>query len=235
MANLATARPLPKSVQVSEMLIREIASGRLADGARLPTERQMAADLGIAIGTLRKALAVLADKGLLERRQGSGNYVRAQTNVDSVYTLFRLELLAGGGLPTADVLDVLKLKRPEEATGFSGKFGHRIRRLRYLNGQPIAVEEIWLDTRYTGEVQAANLVESLYKFYKEALGLVISQVEDRVGVSTVPDWAPCAFERPLDTACGFIERLGYDQQGRTAEYSRTWFNQDAVRYTIRLR
>ena len=100
---------LPKTLQVSEMLIREIVSGRIPDGSRLPSERQMAADLGIAVGTLRRALAILEDKGLLNRIQGSGNYVQAKASVPSVYSFFRLELLDGGGLPTADIIDVFNV------------------------------------------------------------------------------------------------------------------------------
>ncbi|MEL6700823.1 MAG: GntR family transcriptional regulator, partial [Pseudomonadota bacterium] len=66
---------LPKHLQIGEMLVREIASGRLADGARLPSERQMASELNVAVGTLRRALDDLTERGLLERVQGSGNYV----------------------------------------------------------------------------------------------------------------------------------------------------------------
>ena len=54
---MAQTSELPKFIQLSEMLIREIAAGRLVDGARLPPEREMADDLGVAVGTLRKALA----------------------------------------------------------------------------------------------------------------------------------------------------------------------------------
>ena len=45
-------------------------------------------------------MADLERKGLLERREGSGNYVRHRAEVDSVYAMFRLELIGGGGLPT---------------------------------------------------------------------------------------------------------------------------------------
>jgi hypothetical protein len=74
-----------------------------ATGERLPPERDMAEELGIAVGTLRKALAELQNRGLLERVQGSGNYVRAISDPKSVYAMFRLELLGGGGLPTAEI------------------------------------------------------------------------------------------------------------------------------------
>ena len=102
----------------------------------------MAADLGVAVGTLRKALQDLAEKGLLERVQGSGNYIRAQPEVASIYALFRLELVAGGGLPSAEVLEVTRCAKPAHLPEFgSGAEAHRIRRLRLLSGQPAAVEE----------------------------------------------------------------------------------------------
>lgn len=235
LSRLTDSRPLPKSIQVTEMLVREIVSGRIADGARLPTERQMASDLGIAIGTLRKALAALEERGLLERVQGSGNYVRAKTDIDSVYAFFRLELLKGGGLPTAHVLDVLRLRRPTEAIGFSGKMAHRIRRVRYLDDVEIAIEEIWLDDKYTPSIKESDLLDSLYYFYMQTFGLIITNIEDRVGVSEIPDWVPAKFALQHQEPAGYIERMSFDQNGDPAEYSRTWFNQNVARYTIRLR
>ncbi len=232
---MSNVRALPKSLQTSEMLIREIASGRLADGTRLPPEREMAEELGIAIGTLRKALARLEEKGLLERVQGSGNYVRSKPDVESVYAFFRLELSEGGGLPTADVLDVVKTARPEAAGGVLSAEAHRIRRLRYLDERPVALEEIWLDGRFAKEIDAEALLDSLYYYYKQALGLVISQVEDRVSVGAVPDWVPDGFGRRAGETAGYVERIGYDQNGAPAEFSKTWFDSEAARYTIRLR
>jgi len=75
---MARSQALPKYIQVSEMLIREIAAGHLSDGARLPPERDMAVGLDISVGTLRKALADLEDKGMLERVQGSGNFAASR-------------------------------------------------------------------------------------------------------------------------------------------------------------
>lgn len=229
-----STQSLPKAVQISEMLIREIAAGRLTDGARLPTERQMAGDLGIAVGTLRRALAILEEQGLLDRVQGSGNYVRAKKDIRSVYSFFRLELVEGGGLPSADVLEVLRLRKPVDIPDIGvSEWGHRIRRLRLLSGQPVAYEEIWLDYRFCEKLQAADLNESLYLYYKDRLGLVISEVEDRIGVSELPDWGIASLGIPSGSHCGYVERIGKAQDGSAAEYSRTWFDQSAARYTVR--
>ena len=122
---------LPIYLQFAELLARDIAAGRLVDGEKLAPERDMAAELGIAVGTLRKALAELQNRGLLQRVQGSGNYIRAISDPKSVYAMFRLELIKGGGLPTAEVLSVERLKKTGELPEFgSSDEGHRIRRIR---------------------------------------------------------------------------------------------------------
>lgn len=227
---------LPLHQQISEMLIREIAAGRMMDGEKLPPEREMAAGLGIAVGTLRKALAELERQGLLERVQGSGNYVRARTDAAGVYGLFRLELVEGGGLPTADVLSVERLpKEPDMPAYGRSAEGHRIRRLRRLGGRPAAVEEIWLDGSFVDRVIPDDLSDSLYLFYRRALGIWISRAEDRIGVAPVPDFAPGAFGMRPGTPAGYIERIGWAQDGASAEFSRTWFDPSVARYVSRLR
>ena len=228
--------PLPVHLQISEMLIREIAAGRLADGARLPTEREMAANLGIAVGTLRRALADLTEKGLLDRIQGSGNYVRARSDLLGVYAFFRLERIGGGGLPTAETLSVERLRKPSDLPEFgSADEAHRIRRLRRLDGEPAAIEEIWLDASRAERLGSEDLSESLYLHYRLALGFTIARAEDHIAVAPVPDWAPVDF-RPLPgTVVGFVERIAWAGDGASVEYSRTWFDPGAARYISRFR
>ena len=227
---------LPKYVQTAELLIREIAAGRLADGARLPPERDMAGDLDISVGTLRKALNDLTDRGLLERVQGSGNYVRHKAEAAGGYAFFRLELVDGGGLPTADILSVDRMKKPEDLPKFGrSDEGHRIRRLRRLSGVPAALEEIWLDAGWAETVTREDLLESLYLFYRTQLGLWIARAEDRIGVDSVPDWGVPEFKLRAGAPAGFIERWGRTNDGDIAEFSRTWFDASVARYIARMR
>lgn len=236
MSTSRNAYALPMHQQVSEMLIREIAAGRMIEGEKLPPERDMAANLGIAVGTLRKALGDLERKGLLSRIQGSGNYVRSQPDVASVYSMFRLELLEGGGLPTARVLSVDRLAKPMDLPVFgSSSEAHRIRRLRSLGGEPAALEEIWLDGSHAETVAIEELSDSLYLYYRKALGIWILRAEDRVGVGQVPGWAPPEFGLAPGAAAGSIERTGWMQDGASAEFSRTWFDHGVARYVARLR
>ncbi|MBD3763238.1 MAG: GntR family transcriptional regulator [Rhodobacterales bacterium] len=233
---MAAQGSLPLYQQIAELLIRDIAAGRLIDGERLPPEREMAASLGIAVGTLRQALKSLAEKGLLDRVQGSGNYVRAKADAASVYTLFRLERVQGGGLPTARVLSVDRCPRDPRLPAFGDHpEGHRIRRLRFLSGQVAAVEEIWLDAARIDRLSAADLLESLYLFYRQRLGIWIARAEDRIGQGPLPDWAPGEFPHPPGTPLPLITRVSWAQDGKSVEASFTWFDPETVRYVARLK
>ncbi|SMP12439.1 GntR family transcriptional regulator [Shimia sagamensis] len=225
---------LPLYLQISETLIREIAAGRLVDGERLPPERELAKQYGTTVRTLRKSLAELEKQGMLERVQGSGNYVRATQSGRSVYSMFRLELPGGGGLPTADILSVHDMDKPSGLPAFgTSNHGTRIRRLRYLDDVVIAVEEIWLDGD-AGKVDPAKLSESLYHYYQKQLGFWIRRAEDRVSIGHVPDWAPEAFGQLPGAVSGYIERLSWSQTSAPVEFSRTWFDPEHSIYIQRL-
>ena len=232
---MATSSALPKYIQISEMLIREISAGQLANGARLPPERDMARSLDISVGTLRKALTDLENKGLLERVQGSGNYVRHKPDVSSVYSFFRLEKLGGGGLPRAQVLSVDRLPKPIAANAVGNDAeGHRIRRLRWLDETMIALEEIWLDGSFCAQLDAEDLSESLYHYYRENLGLVIGSVEDRITLANVPKWAPKAFHLRPGQPAGYVQRVGHSTAQDAVEFSRTWFDTERACYVSRM-
>jgi len=227
---------LPRYRQIGELLVREIDAGRLLDGERLDPERDMAAQLGTSVGTLRKALAFLEAEGLLERRQGSGNYVRNRGGRDGIYAFFRIERLSGGGAPSAQILSVDRRPKPPEAPEFGQTAdGHRIRRLRMLDGIPAVAEEIWLDGSYAATLKAADLGDSLYLAYKERFGLWIMRAEDRVSVAPAPDWAPAAFGVRPGEMCGYVERVSWSQTGARAEWSKSWFDPAVARYVQRIK
>lgn len=245
----SAATKMPLHLQISDMLAREIQSGILVDGEKLAPERQMAARLSISVGTLRKALQELQDKGMLQRIQGSGNYVNHHPDADNVYALFRLELINEKGAPTAELLGVERRMKPDDLPAF-GQSSHafRFRRLRRIGGTIAALEEIWLDGSYAQSISAKDVSDSMYLFYKEHLGFWIARTEDRVSVASTPAWAPTRWtlgeqntgkrnthKQNSDklTTCGYVERLSRDQHGRLAEFSRTWFDPNTVQFVSR--
>ena len=227
---------LPIYIQITELLSREIAAGVWPDGTRLPTEAELAAQLNVAIGTLRKSLAILEQRGLLERIQGSGTYVRRKAKTGAIYEFFRLELKTGStGLPTAKTLSVDKLPNPDFLPAFgdgSSTHAWRVRRLRYLGDTPAALEEIWFDARHVDGLSIDSLGDSMHLFYKEKLSFWVARVEDRVSASPCPSFFD---DQPFDPGApfGFVERISWDQAEVIEEYSRNWYDPETVAYVGR--
>jgi DNA-binding GntR family transcriptional regulator len=238
---IGQAQPLPLYIQISELLTRQIAAGHWQDGERLPTEAELAPQLGVAVGTLRKALAELESRGMLARKQGSGTYVRTPREGRSIYEFFRLELKDGVGLPTAQVLSLQRVKHPAGVPRFGAEpadgpaFCQRVRRLRYLDRVPVALEEIWFDARHAPSLKVDALSESLYLYYRNALGFWISRVEDHLGLGHVPDWAPPELGLAPGAPACCVARQSWAQTGALEEYSLTWFNSERARYAARWR
>ncbi len=69
--------PTPPYEQLRRQLATAIESGLLAPESRLPTVRQLAADLGVAAGTVMRAYAELEGGGLVVSRRGGGTSVSA--------------------------------------------------------------------------------------------------------------------------------------------------------------
>lgn len=61
---------------MAEHIKARIEAGELQPGARLPNERELAAQYGVAVGTSRRAVRELAEVGLLRVLPGRGTYVK---------------------------------------------------------------------------------------------------------------------------------------------------------------
>jgi GntR family transcriptional regulator len=74
--------PVPPFEQIRQQLHDRIVDGTLAAGARLPTIRQLAADLRLAPGTVARAYAELEAARLVETNRSKGTRVRATEGTD---------------------------------------------------------------------------------------------------------------------------------------------------------
>ncbi len=94
--------------EIAERIADHIASAKLLPGARLPTEQEMVAAMGVSRTVVREAVAALRADGLVVTRQGAGAFVAP----DAERRPFRLAL---DGLPSiAEVLEIMELRASVE-------------------------------------------------------------------------------------------------------------------------
>ena len=96
---------VPAYLQIAAAISERIGEGVHGPGSRLPSESQFCAEFGVSAMTLRKALGVLAEQGLVYAEKGRGTFVRSLALGD---TVFRLEEL--GSLWRDDSADIALLE-----------------------------------------------------------------------------------------------------------------------------
>ncbi len=74
---------VPKYRQVADALLTEIEKGKYEPGARMPSEVELRDVLGVSLGTVQKALNLLARNGVIIRRHGAGTFVTGSTTIGS--------------------------------------------------------------------------------------------------------------------------------------------------------
>lgn len=93
----------PKHSRISQELLAEIAAGKYGPSGRLPSEAQLVDRFGVSRPTVARALRDLQDRGLVERRVGSGSFVRSQIPAE-VHRQFGFLV---PGLGTTEIFEVI--------------------------------------------------------------------------------------------------------------------------------
>jgi GntR family transcriptional regulator len=107
-------------LQIVSTIADRIASGAYPAGSKLPSESQFSAEFEVSAMTLRKALAILADQGLVCAEKGRGTFVRSIALSD---TVFRLEQLDGAWLDDTPEIKLLAASTTKASARVAEKLG----------------------------------------------------------------------------------------------------------------
>jgi GntR family transcriptional regulator len=213
--------PVPMYYQVAQQLEEAIESGELAPGTRLDGELALAETLGVSRPTLRRAIEYLVDRGYLVRRRAVGTQVvhpkvRRPVELSSLYD----DLAASRKDPRTKVLSletVPSSDRVAHALGLSdGDQVVAIERLRYADGQPLAIMRNWLPLGVV-QLDAGRLERAgLYQLMRAA-GVGLHLASQTIGARG----ASAAEARLLEAAKGepllTMERTTYNENGQPVE------------------
>jgi len=237
-AALSSDRPMPLYLQLAEHLRQLIIQGVLADQDVLPGEREMAERFGVSRVTVRKALQVLAEEGLLEQRQGSGNFVSRTKRVEqplSVLTSFTEDMRSRGMRPASTWLHRgVSAAMPEEALALGlrpGETVSRLRRLRTTDGIPMAIEQVTVPCRFLPDPEAVR--ESLYEVLRAGGHPPFRALQRLSAVQLNADQATL-LKVPAGSAALFIERRTFLEDGTPLELVRSQYRGDTYDFVVEL-
>ncbi len=211
---------------------------RLGHGDTLPAERRLADELGVSRTTLRKALAELSAEGVLRREHGSGTYV-APPKVVRVRQLTSLseDFEEDGKKVASQVLSCDHLTADAETQAAlelsRGARVYRVRRLRVVEDEPLAIEVAHLRGPLRGLEGRLQENASLYEALRVYYSREISEVEDTVETALAsPDEAEL-LGVPTGHPLLMVHRLGRDADGVALEWTRSVYRGDRFKFVAR--
>ncbi|MFH8252726.1 GntR family transcriptional regulator [Microbacterium sp. B2969] len=191
----------------------------LGPGRRLPSERDLSADWGVARMTLRGAVDELVAEGLLERRHGSGTYTVFSPVLRVIgLTSFTHDMRSRGIEPSSRILDFRTITADDALASRLhipvGSPVFWVSRLRLGNAEPVAIESVRIPVSYAPQLTRADLEGSLYEVLAARHALVASAASMRIE-PVLPD--PASAELlgiGGDQACLRVRMVDTDRTGR---------------------
>ncbi len=242
MLHVVRSKPVALYYQIEQDLRLRIGRGELKPGDRLPSEPDLAARYRVSRITVRQALARLASEGLVERRQGTGTFVRAEKVAQrtGLLTSFTEEMQYRGLQPMTRILQVGICVPPESVQRAlrlaPQDQAFHLTRLRLVNSEALALTEAFLPERLVPDLQRTPLIDgSLYRTLEEVYGFELAEADEEIEAVR----ATGEERRLLGVAPGApilqITRTTYLATGDPVEYARVAYKAERFKYYLRLR
>jgi GntR family transcriptional regulator len=231
-------RPLYR--QAKELLVQRIAEGAWQPGQILPNEFEIAADLGVSQGTVRKALDEMTAENLLVRKQGRGTFVARHDEERILFQFFKLVRDDGARrFPESRVLDVRVVRAAPEARKrlglAAGEKVVQIERVRSVAGIACIAEGMVLPHRLFAGIETGDLPNNLYELYASRFGVTIARASERLKAVA----ATSRTARHLGVAAGTpllsVDRMAFDIGGAPVEWRVSICRTDEFHYHSDLR
>ena len=221
-------RPAPLYVRVRDEIAKRIAEGGAwQKGSLLPSEAELAAMLGVSLGTVRRSLGDLASEGLIARRPKTGTIVTGRAphiRLEMLYRYFRLH----GPRDTLHTSQARVITyactepTPQERAGL--KLGadeqvHRMERIRLVEGTPIMWERVAVPWAIAPELGQGNLPEALATYLRDEHSVRISASREKLYADLATALDRERLNRTGDFAILVIEAIAFDQIGNGVIYT----------------
>ncbi len=229
--------PIWKSIATA--LTADIGAGRYVPGDKLPTEADLSARFGVNRHTLRRAIADMADRGLVHSRRGSGVFVMAEPTEYPIGRRVRYHqnLAAAGRIPGKKILSLETRTadaREGEALGLqAGAQVHVYDGLSLADNVPVALfRSVFPAQRFP------TLLKDLEDSQSVTKALELANVRDYVRAHTrltaKRATAHQAVQLNISEGDPILRTVGVnvDVDGAPVEYGRTWFVGDRMTLVV---
>lgn len=219
---------------IADELRRRIEAGELGTGAVLPSENELSAAYRASRVTIRKALDLLRDEGLVDSRRGFGWFVATDPVRQSLGRLGTIEaqLAQLGVTSERRVVDFRFTASPARVRRVLGvETVLEVRRLNLADGQPFARVTVWCAEELGAHLSRRDVEES--PFY-ELVGAPIGGASQTIGAAVAGSEDAELLAVPVGSPVLRCERLTRDVHGRPLLVSEHVFPGHRTEFVVEL-
>jgi len=225
---MAARRP-PVYRQLVERLRRQAAA--LPEGARFPTERELAERHGVSRPTANKVLSALVAAGVLAFRKGVGTFVAERTLTYDLRHLlsFEAQARAAGRQPTTRLLSCRRA-----AGAWDGAEAWEIVRLRGIDGRPCIVERRTVPVARCPDLDRRDLAGSIYELFTAGYGLRLAGADQLVAAVALAAEDGALLDLPAGSPALEAQATGLLADGTPLWRERTLYHPGLWRFRVQL-
>jgi GntR family transcriptional regulator len=137
---------VPKYQNVYSEIKNFISTNKWPIGEIIPSEHELVDFFKVSRITIRSALNLLENDGLIVRKRGKGTLVKSSFNEnDGCFESLTEKIIANGDIPTSKILEFKKIINQKHTRHFpSGTQLYFVKRLRKVNGKPYLISNAFL-------------------------------------------------------------------------------------------
>lgn len=229
-AGQPSAAPLYREVQLR--ITRALAAGEWKPGEAIPSETRLAADFGVSIGTIRRAIDELVAGRILVRQQGRGTFVATHTEDRTLFYFFHVVGKDGSQeFPVSELLDFRKERAgPDDESQLGIPRGSRVARVRNLlklGGKPVVLDDITVSAERFPRIDEATFRKregTIYGLYQARYGVNVVRISERLSAAHPPAEIAAILDMRSNQPALHIRRIAYSYNDSPVEYRLSWIN-----------
>ncbi|CDO17920.1 UbiC transcription regulator-associated domain pr otein [Streptococcus gallolyticus] len=228
---------VPAYIRIHDAIKKEIDGGVWEIGQRLPSERDLADDYEVSRMTLRQAITLLVEEGILERRVGSGTYVashRVQEKMRGT-TSFTEIVHSQGKMPSSQLISYqrkpaneteiqqLQLKATDTVV--------RMERVRFADNVPLVFEVASIPEKLIQSFNQEDITEHFFQTLTDN-GYEIGKSQQTIYAKNASERVANYLKVPKNHAVLALTQVSYFTDGRPFEYVHSQYVGDRFEFYL---
>jgi GntR family transcriptional regulator len=220
--------------QIAENLRERLVAGNFVAGRMLPSESELSAEFSASRVTVRRALEVLRDEGLVSARQGFGWFVPGDTVRQPLGKLATIEeqMRASGVTSQRRIVEFGFESAPKKIADVLGTTQVlRVLRVNLADGEPFAIVTVWCSAEVGQHLSRRDVEQS--PFY-ELLDVLLSGATQTIGADAATPDDATMLHIPVGSPVLRCERVTSDTTGRPVLVSHHVFPAHRTEFVVDL-